>query len=245
MGYIDAKMVRDIGSFPHKRGSFEIENYLFGEAGSAIQQGCWVLGDTVYGDMVVGPQRWGTYTTPIMAYLAHVATVRVPSKVKHTHEVSVTEGFSTSFTSTTQLNFSLGATFFATAAWGVNTTSSVTEGISESKTRTEKMEMEGPGVFNLYQMHMVYAHSITSAGMYAPLFQYSKIIKAKGDREDLVVLSSIATDTVVPVLSSNAVAPLGWAEIQQAALMDGYDSGINAGSWVFNFRAYDLPGGQY
>ncbi|QXH50514.1 hypothetical protein KSS94_21600 [Pseudomonas fakonensis] len=57
MSFIDESMIKDIGNFPHKRGSYEIENYLFGSDG-AVNAGCWIYDKTVYGDMRLGPQDW-------------------------------------------------------------------------------------------------------------------------------------------------------------------------------------------
>lgn len=71
---IDTKMVQQIGYMPEKRGSYEIDNYLLGEPGQVLNPGCWVRGRTIYGDMYIWNQNWGTYSVPVFAYLEHVQT---------------------------------------------------------------------------------------------------------------------------------------------------------------------------
>lgn len=152
MSFIDKEMIRTIGDFPHKRGAYEIESYLYGFDGK-VNPGCWLFGDTVYGDMYLVNQNWGTYSTPILAYLEYVGMARVPSSVTHTEEVSTVEGYSRSFSSSVEAEVNLGAGFLGSVVGG-KLTSTTTEGISNSSSRTRKVEMEGPGIFNFYQMHM-------------------------------------------------------------------------------------------
>lgn len=242
MSFIDESMIKDIDNFPHKRGSYEIENYLFGSDG-AVNAGCWIKDETVYGDMRLGPKDWGTYTTPIMAYLSHLNTVRVPSSVKHIQEVAVTEGYSSTFTSTLEMEVGLGGGFLLSAVGG-KLTSSTSEGIHGSTVNTRKVEMEGPGVFNIYQMHYVYAHCLTSAGNYLDFFKYAKYRQGK-NREDLYILTSVATNSTVTVAGKHSIAPLGWDEIQVAALMNGYDVTWNRGRWALDWEAYNVPGCRY
>ncbi|RWU25718.1 monalysin family beta-barrel pore-forming toxin [Pseudomonas alkylphenolica] len=244
MSYIDKKMVREIGYFPHQKGNYKIENYLFGTSGEEVKPGCWVLGSTVCGDMRIGHQNWMTFSVPVFAYLDHLVTVRVPTKVKHTQELAVTKGYSSSFSTTVETEISLGAGFVTASSASLKLSVSQTEGVHGSTTRTRKMEMEGPGVFNIYQMHIVYAHCATSAGKYADFFKYSKVREIDG-REHLFFLTSIASDTIVPVASGNSCAPLGWEEIQQAVLMDGYDVEQNSGRWLLSFSAINKPGARY
>lgn len=244
MGFINKEMIRAIGNFPHKRGAYEIETYLYGVDGR-VNPGCWVMGDTVYGDMFLGNQNWGTYSTPMLAYLEYLGMARVPSSVKHTEEVSTVEGYSRSFTSTLETEVGLGAGFLGSVI-GAKLTSSTTEGISGSNTQSRKIEMEGPGIFHFYQAHMVHAHCVTGAGHFADFFKYAKTkIYAKQDREDLCILTSIATGSIITVAAENSIRPLGWDEIQEAALMEGHNFPGNSGSWVFNYKAYSTPGNRY
>ncbi|MFF7061098.1 monalysin family beta-barrel pore-forming toxin [Pseudomonas sp. NPDC008258] len=247
MSFIDQDMIKAIGDFPHKRGTYEIEKYLYGMDGK-VNPGCWVFGDTVYGDLFLGNQNWGTYSTPILAYLEYLGMARVPGKVSHTEEVSTVEGYSRSFTSSLETEVSLGAGFLGSAIGG-KLTSSSTEGISKTHTRSQKIEMEGPGIFNFYQMHMVYAHCVTGAGGFADFFKYAKTktySKAgRDDREDLCIVTSIATSSVITVSAENSIRPLGWDEIQEAALMKGHQFPGNSGRWIFNYGAYHTPGNRY
>lgn len=244
MSFIDHDMVAAIGNFPFKRGSFEIENYLFGEQDGRVNPGCLVLGSTVCGDMKVGTQNWLTYSVPVMAYLVHTNTARVPTKVKHTQDVTVTAGYSSSFTAALETEVKVEAGFAVAVGASLKLSAGSTDGIHGSTTRTQKVEIEGPGVFNIYQVHMVYAHCVTSAGALSRSFKYAKTMKSNG-KQDLYFISSIATDTVVPVITRHSVAPLGWEEIQVALLMNGYDPDVNGGRFGFDFRAVELPGGRY
>jgi len=247
MSFIDKEMIRTIGDFPHKRGAYEIESYLYGFDGK-VNPGCWLFGDTVYGDMYLVNQNWGAYSTPILAYLEYVGMARVPSSVTHTEEVSTVEGYSRSFSSSVEAEINLGAGFLGSVVGG-KLTSTTTEGISNSSSRTRKVEMEGPGIFNFYQMHMVYAHCVTGAGNFSDFFKYAKTktySKAgREDREDLCILTSIATSSIITVAAENSVKPLGWDEIQEAALMKGHDFPGNGGRWIFNYGAYHTPGNRY
>lgn len=247
MSFIDKEMIRTIGNFPHKRGTYEIETYLYGVDGK-VNPGCWIFGDTVYGDMYVVNQNWGTYSTPILAYLEYAGMARVPSSVTHTEEVSTVEGYSRSFSSSVEAEVNLGAGFLGSVVGG-KLTSTTTQGISHSTARSRKIELEGPGIFNFYQMHMVYAHCVTGAGNFADLFKYAKAktyAKAgRKDKEDLCILTSIATSSIITVAAENSVKPLGWNEIQEAALVKGHQFPENSGRWVFNYGAYFTPGNRY
>jgi len=245
MSFIDKEMIRQIDNFPHERGLYDIEKHLYGGDGK-INAGCWIFGDTVYGDMYLGNQNWGTYSTPILAYLEYLGMARVPSSVTHTEEVSIVEGYSYAFTSSMETEVNLGAGFLGSVVGG-KLTSSTTEGISKSTGRSRKIEIEGPGIYNFYQMHLVYAHCVTGAGGFADFFKYAKTKQIGGEtfREDLCILTSMATSSIITVASANSVKPLGWSEIQEAALMKGHNFPGNSGRWIFNYGAYHTPGSRY
>ena len=245
MNIIDRKVVEQISYMPEKRSSYEIDNYLLGETGKSLNPGCWVRGGTIYGDMWIWNQNWGTYSVPVFAYLEHMQTVRVPNATKYTHAVEVTEGFSSSVTQTSEVELSVGGGFVALGSGGVKLSSSYTEGIHGSNKRMESFEIQGPGIYNFYQMHMVFAHKATSAGHLNELFRYSQVATDESGREDLCFLTSIATDTVVPVAVDSSIKPLGWHEIQRAVLMDNYKASDNSGRWLFHSSAYHRPGSRY
>lgn len=242
---IDTKMVQQIGYMPEKRGSYEIDNYLLGEPGQVLNPGCWVRGRTIYGDMYIWNQNWGTFSVPVFAYLEHVQTVRIPSATKYTHAVEITEGFSSSVSHTTEAELSVGSGFVLLGAGGVKLSNSYTEGVHGSNKRTESYEIQGPGVYNFYQVNMVFAHKATSAGHLESMFQYSQVATDGSGREDLCFLTSIATDTVVPVATDSSISPLGWHEIQKAVLMENYKASDNSGHWLFYPNAYHKPGSRY
>lgn len=245
MSIIDKKVIEQIGYMPEKRGSYEIDNYLLGESGQSLNPGCWVRGRTVYGDMRVWNQNWGTYSVPVFAYLDHLQTIRIPSDTKYTHAVEVTEGYSTSVTETMEAEVALGSGFILAGAGGVKLSSSYTEGIHGSTKRTQSFEIQGPGVYNFYQVHLVFAHLVTSAGHLDGMFQYSQVKAVEEGREDLCFLTSVASDTVVPVKAESSIKPLGWHEVQMAVLMQGYKLSNNSGRWLFHTNAYHKPGSRY
>ncbi len=230
---------------PEKRGSYEVDNYLLGEVGKVLNPGCWVRGSTVYGDMWIGNQNWGTYSVPVFAYHEHVQTVRIPGASKYTQSLEVTEGFSLSVTEITEAELALGSGFVALGGGGMKLSTSYTEGVHGSSKRTASYEIQGPGIFNFYQVHMVFAHKATSAAHLSGLFQYCQIAKDGSGREDLCFLTSIATDSVVTVVADASIAPLGWHEVQRAVLMENYNASKNGGRWLFHSNAYFTPGSRY
>lgn len=122
----------------------------------------------------------------------------------------------------------------------------VTEGIHGSNARVHKVEVEGPGGFNVYQLHIAHAHCATSAADHAGSFKYAKTLarptEEQPERVDLYFMTSIATDTLVPVSSEHCVPVLSWEDIQEAALMKGYDPETNEGLWSIDYTACDNPG---
>nr|WP_314877599.1 monalysin family beta-barrel pore-forming toxin [uncultured Pseudomonas sp.] len=246
MSIINTKMIEQISyEMPEKQGSYDIDNYLLGGAEQAPNPGCWVRGRTIFGDMWIGNQNWATFSVPVFAYLEHIQTVRLPSDSTYNRAVEIVQGFSSSVTHTTEIEVSLGTGFIKAGAGGMKLSSSYTDGIHGSTKRTESFKLQGPGQYNFYQVNVVYAHLAESAGGLSPLFEYSQVKQHDEAREDLCFLTSIATDTIVPVLSSDSIEPLGWHEIQRAVLMKSYDASDNSGHFVFHLSARYKPGRSY
>ncbi|WDY57040.1 monalysin family beta-barrel pore-forming toxin [Pseudomonas sp. PSKL.D1] len=244
MGVVTPETINAFRNYERKRGSFEVESHLYGTEGE-INPGCWVIGDTVYGDMYLGDQNWGTFSRPVFAYLVHLGLARVPSSVTHTEQVSSVEGYSKSFTSALETEVHLGAGFLGSVLGG-KLTSSMTEGISHSTTKSREIEIVGPGVFHFYQMHMVFAHCLTGAGKFIDFFKYAQARHVTSrNSTDLCILTSIATSSLITVAARNAVKPLEWEEIQAACLMTAYKFPVNNGMWRFNYDAYNQPGSCY
>ena len=235
MAYLDERMVASIAEFPHKKGSYEIENYIFGGDG-VVRPGCWLLGDTVVGDISLGADKYEAFSVPVLAYLSHVNTVRVPTKVKQAEEVSLVRGFSTAFSLGAEIEVKLGASFLLSAETGIKLSANSTESIHGSSSITRKIEIEGPGVFNIYQLHVVYAHSVIGGGALAEKFKCSRV-RGNGPNQQLFFLTSIATHTNFTTSRTDSVAPLGWEEIQKAVLMNAYDPEFNSGKWAIYYGA--------
>lgn len=238
---------RIIAGFEHLETPDEIENHLFRGTNGVIP-GCWISADTVCVDIQIGGQGWATYSVPVMAYLVQVETITVPGKAKHQQEISAVEGYSNAFYSNVKTEVGLGKDFNPFMGESGRVRNGVTEGIHGSNARVHKVEVEGPGGFGVYQLHIVHAHCATSAADHAGSFKYAKTLarptEEQPDRVDLYFLTSIATDTLVPVSSEHCVPVLSWEDIQEAALMKGYDPETNEGLWSIDYTACDSTGAQ-
>lgn len=260
MAEVTEARIKEIMALPKKAGSYEIENHLFGNVNAQVNQGCWIgSAQTTYGNMQIGEDEWPTYSVPIMAYLAHLSTVRVPSKVKHEQEVAVAQGYSSSFTASMEISISVASPFSAIAGGDLKLSTSINKTIEGSTTVTRELEMEGPGVFNIYQMHIVFAHFAAGAGKLSSRIGHSRELPCaqderpfgdesnwpcERDSSPLLFFTSMATNTVVPVASEHSVSPLAWDEMLAAALRGGIGA-AGGSAWTFDFTVKSKPGRCY
>lgn len=230
--------VDEIIQYPLMRGSYEIEQYLIGDE---LKAGCWIDGDTKYGDVHCGNQDWATYTRPVFAYLQHVATIRSNVQTEHEREVVVCEGFSKSFSKGVEFSVGFSADFGAVNVGAeLSAMFSVTETISSSESIKRTLKVKGEGTIMVYQVHLVYAHHLTSAGTLAGMVPYSRhaeIFDNDGRlaREDLTLLSSVVCDQLVPVKMEKSIKPLTWKQVNQAVLFNQYEKAPGARRWAFDF----------
>jgi len=230
--------VDEIAQYPLKRGSYDIEQYLMGDE---LKAGCWIDGDTAYGDVHCGNQDWATYTRPVFAYLQHVATVRSNVQTEHEREVVVCEGFSKSFSKGVQFTVGFSADFGPVNVGAeLSSMFSVTETISRSESIKRALKVKGEGTVMVYQVHLVYAHHLTSAGVLSGQIPYSLFSGAFDKdgrlmREDLTLLSSVVCDQLVPVRLEKSIKPLTWKEVNQAVLFKQYEQEPGARRWTFDF----------
>ncbi|WP_426809510.1 monalysin family beta-barrel pore-forming toxin [Pseudomonas sp. WOUb67] len=230
--------VNEIEQYPLKNGSFEIEQYLIGDE---LRAGCWIDGDTKYGDVYSGNQNWATYTRPVFAYLQHVATIRSNVQTEHEREVVVCEGFSKSFSKGIEFSIGFSADFGAVNVGAeLSAMFSVTETVSSSESIKRGLKVKGEGTIMVYQVHLVYAHHMTSAGILAglvPHSRHSEIFDSTGRlvREDLTLLSSVVCDQLVPVKLEKSIKPLTWKEVNQAVLFKQYEKEPGARRWTFDY----------
>ncbi|CAK15937.1 beta-barrel pore-forming toxin monalysin [Pseudomonas entomophila] len=230
--------------YPTKKGDFAIDGYLLDY--SSPKQGCWVDGITVYGDIYIGKQNWGTYTRPVFAYLQYVETISIPQNVTTTLSYQLTKGHTRSFETSVNAKYSVGANIdIVNVGSEISTGFTRSESWSTTQSFTDTTEMKGPGTFVIYQVVLVYAHNATSAGRQnANAFAYSKT-QAVGSRVDLYYLSAITQRKRVIVPSSNAVTPLDWDTVQRNVLMENYNPGSNSGHFSFDWSAYNDPHRRY
>jgi hypothetical protein len=230
--------------YPTKRGDYEIQTYLLDYNGP--KQGCWVDGETVYGNIYIGDQNWGTYTRPVFAYLQYIDTTSIPQNVTQQYGYEETKGHTRSFEVSVSTKYSVGGAIDI-----VNVSSEISVGFTASEawsttsSASRSTTLTGPGTFVTYQIMMVYAHNATSAGRKCSgAFEYNKKSDV-GGRSDLYYLSAIALDKSVVVDSSKAINPLTWNQIQQQVLMQNYNPDTNSGHFGFDWSAYSNPYRRY
>jgi len=229
--------------WPLKKGNHNIERYLL--AGKHLNLACWVDGQTVYGDVTIAGQAWGTYTRPVFAYLAAVETLNYSAGAP-SPQVAFGEGHSKVFRWDVDAEYSvqpaidrvnklsnLRTGYIDSVAWGDPGSSKVSVSLATT------------GNFAVYQLHLVYAHCATSAGKaLETVFKVSRQ-RALKDRVDLIYLSYLATRQYVAVCNEKALLPLTWQSVQRHVLIDGYEPASNTGCWAFDFSAYNKVHQRY
>ncbi|ANI02025.1 hypothetical protein A210_05120 [Pseudomonas putida SJTE-1] len=239
--YSMSDLMNEISRYPLKRGSFEIEQYLIGDQ---LHAGCWVDADTTYGDVRCGNYDWATYTRPVFAYLQHVATIRSNVQTEHEREVVVCEGFSKSFSQGVEFKVGFSADFGpANANAELTAMFSVSETVSGSESTKRSLRVKGDGTIMVYQVHMVYAHHMTSAGVLAGYVPYTKSSDIFNDdgrlvRQDITMLSSVVCDQLVPVRNEKSIKPLTWSQVNQAVLFNQFEKAPGARRWTFDFSVF-------
>ncbi|WP_421546711.1 monalysin family beta-barrel pore-forming toxin [Pseudomonas sp. QD4] len=230
--------------FPTKRGGYAIDSYLLDY--SAPKQGCWVDGITVYGDIFIGKQNWGTYTRPVFAYLQYMDTISIPQQVTQTRSYQLTKGHTKTFTTSVTAKYSVGGSIgIVNVGSDISVGFSSSESWSTTQTFSESTQLTGPGTFIVYQVVLVYAHNATSAGRQnGNAFAYNKT-QTVGSRLDLYYLSAITQNSTVIVESSKAIAPLDWDTVQRNVLMENYNPSSNSGHFSFDWSAYNDPHRRY
>lgn len=219
-----------VETYPLASGDFEIDNYL---KNLSPRQACWVDGDTVYGDIYIGDQNWGTYSRPVFAYLDYVDRYPVPTGSNIEHTFTKRKGFTQTFTESVNVKYSVGAAIDI-----VNASSEISVGFEASQAWSSEVEeswtttLQGPATFYTYQIVLVYAHRATSAANKFPnAFKYNKKSTLIGGwRTDLFYLSAINKNDLITVTSP--VAPLTWNQVQQYVLFDHWNN------WYFDYNAY-------
>jgi len=224
---------------PAQRGSYHIDKYLFG--GDKVRQACWIKDATEFGQMFDGKRWWDMYSVPVAAYVEHVGTVQVPSNGEDARTFEVTHGFTRSFSRTTEVSGGVQLEFKGVGVSSeVRVSFQAAQSWNDSTTQKHTRKLVGPGVFYAYQVHILYAHCVMGASEIDYYFEHNKVLPildadAQVMREDLIYLSSVATDTLVTVLEEASVDPLGWDELQKKVLFEHYSSRKNAGCWRFDF----------
>ncbi|ATB29717.1 monalysin family beta-barrel pore-forming toxin [Melittangium boletus] len=226
-------------SYPWATGDFGIDQYLKTLNPS---QACWVNGETVYGDIYITSQNWGTYTRPLFAYLEFVDQYPIPNQVDLQHQVTQKSGLTSSFTTEVKSSYSVGAKIDI-----VNVGSSISTGFSQTQSWSQERDeswtttLHGPGTFYIYQVVLVYAHCATSAANKCGAnFKYKRTQQVNDWRTDLYYLSAIhKNDMIIVGPPTPPITPLTWDQVQQYVLIDHWND------WNFDYSAYNDPFRRY
>jgi hypothetical protein len=223
--------------FPTVRGTDAVRRLLVQQNPSHVA--CWIEGETVYGDVRLVNQNWGTYTRPVFAYLEHVPPVRsFGAGISTTETWSATKGFTRGFSLSITRSFEVSAGINI-----VNVSSGLSIGFEAhvtwdwSKTHEISRTLEGPNDFYQYQVAIVYAHCSTSAGALGSQVTELRRTLQHGNRVDLAYLGSVAT--VDELNTNHDLHPLTWRDVQLYLLSERW------GTWVWDWTAFHDPRRRY
>lgn len=213
LSLIHQPAIRDPSEFqPKLSSSYKVYNRLMDEKDP--KRGCFVGGETVYGDVTIGGSRYMAYSTPVFAYLAYFDTISIVGEKEKTIEYS--EGVTASFTGDikTKITFDAGINL-------VNTSSEIELGFSasvawSSTTKTTEKTTLKDGTYNLYQIAFVYAQQVVGAwDQCHKFFDYSVGAKSPNSTSGSDLIYFIALNTnKIKTIGKNPKTPLSWNDIQ-------------------------------
>lgn len=233
--------------YPLMSGSYEIERYLVDN--QSLARGCWVTGQSIYGEVNFKGRKWPTISRPVFAYLAHVDTRVMQGAGNQSLEVTAVQGHQLWFFKGTAKDCSVSA-----AIDQVNAFSNLQTGMSSERAwapaRPYKQSLLVPGkaTYVIYQVALVYAHrSFNAAETVGSLFSSSHTCVAQAERKkDLLFLSSVATSRLCAhALDREVNQPLSREELFKLLLLDKHAAGANTGAWSFDMEALNDPKRRY
>lgn len=216
----------EIRNLPFKEGTYEIDRYLFAEGASSY--GCWVQGMTVEGDVSYLGSSWNVLTRPIFAYLEYLKPLVNKLSVEQTFKVTTHQGMSKSYATAVSKTYGagiklgaikLGADIIEASVYG--------EAFSESSTDECSLAVPARETNYVYQVNMVYAHKMLAGGKLKRAADDNLVDLVVDDydrvvRQDLVFLTSFATQKIVMLPSADSINPFSWEQIKKAVLFEGY-----------------------
>lgn len=233
-----------IQDLPIKRGGRAVERYLIG--GATLSAGCWVNGKTVYGDVAIDGQVWGTYTRPVFAYLEPFEVLDYDTAWNKPPLLEFATGHSARFMREASVSYSVPC-----AIERVNSLSALFTGYNREVAWGAPGACKAPvplhksGSYAVYQLYLVYAHCATSAGTLQGSPFRTCLRASMSGRDDLFYLSAIATRQHIVKPVDKAIAPLVWEDIQREVLLNGYKAASNTGTWAFDYTAFDYVSYRY
>ncbi|UVL25380.1 monalysin family beta-barrel pore-forming toxin [Pseudomonas donghuensis] len=239
--------VHEAVGFPLKCGSYEIERYLIGDQN--FTRGCWLDGQSIYGDVNFKERKWPTISRPVFAYLAYVDTRLIQGTGNQTMEVTAAQGHHLWFFKGTAKDCSV-----APAIDQVNAFSNLQTGMNSEQAwapaRPQKQSLLVPGgeTYLVYQVALVYAHrAFGAADTIGSLFSsnHTCVTRTEG-RKDLLFLSSVTTNRLCArELDREVEQPLSRDDLFKLILLDKYSAAVNAGAWSFDMDALNDPRKRY
>ncbi|UVL62672.1 monalysin family beta-barrel pore-forming toxin [Pseudomonas sp. B21-032] len=239
--------VHEAIGFPLKSGSYEIERYLIGDRN--FNRGCWVSGQSIYGEVSFKGRKWPTISRPVFAYLAYVDTRVIQATGDQNIEVSAAQGHHLWFFKGTAKDCSV-----APAIDQVNAFSNLQTGMDSEQAwapaRPHKQSLLVPGstTYLVYQVALVYAHRVfAAADTIGGLFSSNHAcVVSTGGKNDLILLSSVATSRLCAREQvQGAQPPLSRDDLFKLILLDNYSTAGDARAWSFDMDALVDPRKRY
>ncbi|KJK18524.1 monalysin family beta-barrel pore-forming toxin [Pseudomonas sp. 2(2015)] len=239
--------VHEAIGFPLKSGSYEIERYLIGDRN--FNRGCWVSGQSIYGEVSFKGRKWPTISRPVFAYLAYVDTRVIQATGNQSLEVSAAQGHHLWFFKGTAKDCSV-----APAIDQVNAFSNLQTGMDSEQAwapaRPHKQSLLVPGstTYLVYQVALVYAHRVfAAADTIGGLFSSNHAcVVSTGGKNDLILLSSVATSRLCAREQvQGAQPPLSRDDLFKLILLDNYSTAGDARAWSFDMDALVDPRKRY
>ncbi|QVM95772.1 monalysin family beta-barrel pore-forming toxin [Pseudomonas sp. SORT22] len=216
----------EIRNLPFIESDYEIDHYLFAEGAS--NYGCWVNRDTVKGHVNYLGSSWDVETRAIFAYLEYLRPLVNKLSVEQTFKVTTQQGMSKSYATAISKTYGAGIKLGAIRLGAEITESSVYgETFSESSTDECSLSVPAHATNYVYQVNMVYANKMLGGGKFK-LAADNNIVDLVVDefqrvtREDLIFLTSFATQKIVMLPSDASINPYSWEQIKKSVLFEGY-----------------------
>ncbi|SDQ98040.1 MULTISPECIES: monalysin family beta-barrel pore-forming toxin [unclassified Pseudomonas] len=216
----------EIRNLPFKEGAYEIDRYLF--AKGAPSYGCWVNGLTVEGNVSYLGSTWVVLTRPIFAYMDYLKALSNLIDKDQIVKETINQGLSKSYATAVSKTYGAGVKLGAIKLGAEITESSVYgETFSESSSVECSLTLPAHSTNYMYQVNMVYAHKMLAGGKLKQAADNNLVDLVVDEfhrvtREDLIFLTSFATQKIVLLPDDTSINPYSWEQIKRSVLFEGY-----------------------